>query len=62
MFLMKDSIINNSIENLYLIGNGFDIHHQIKCRYSDFQEWLYENNPVLENRLFQVYDLHHGDL
>ena len=47
MFLMKDSIINNSIENLYLIGNGFDIHHKIKCRYSDFQEWLYENNPVI---------------
>ena len=59
---MKDSIENNSIENLYLIGNGFDIHHKIKCRYSDFHEWLYESNPILENRLFQVYDLHHGDL
>jgi len=52
----------NSIENLYLIGNGFDIHHGIKCKYSDFHEWLCENNPMLENRLFQVYDLHHGDL
>lgn len=62
MFLMKDCIENNSIENLYLIGNGFDIHHKIKCRYSDFHEWLYESNPILENRLFQVYDLHHGDL
>lgn len=51
---MKDSIENNLIENLYLIGNGFDIHHKIKCRYSDFHEWLYESNPILENRLFQV--------
>lgn len=49
------------VTNLYLIGNGFDIHHNIRCKYSDFYEWLCVNNPMLENRLFQVYDLHHND-
>ena len=53
--------MNNSIENLYILGNGFDIHHDIKCKYSDFHEWLCVNNPMLENRLFQVYGLHHND-
>lgn len=59
---MKISSSSHSVRNLYLIGNGFDIHHGIKCRYSDFQKWVSENNPILENRLFQVYDFHIGDL
>ena len=29
--------------NLYIIGNGFDRHHDINCRYSDFHDWLKEN-------------------
>lgn len=29
-----------SIESLYIIGNGFDIHHGISSRYSDFKEYL----------------------
>lgn len=53
--------MNYSAKNLYLIGNGFDIHHDIKCKYSDFHKWLCVNNPMLENRLFQVYALHHDD-
>lgn len=52
----------NSVDDLYIIGNGFDIHHGIACKYSDFHDWLCENNPMLENRLFQVYDLPNGDL
>lgn len=27
---------NEEIENLYIIGNGFDLHHKIQCKYSDF--------------------------
>lgn len=53
--------MNHTVENLYIIGNGFDIHHEIKCKYSDFHKWLCVNNPMLENRLFQVYGLHHND-
>lgn len=50
----------NPVNDLYLIGNGFDIHHGIACKYSDFHNWLRENNPMVENRLFQVYNLHDG--
>lgn len=48
----------NHIDDLYLIGNGFDMHHELACGYSDFHNWLRENNPMLENRLFQVYEFH----
>lgn len=34
---------------LYIIGNGFDIAHHIKCKYSDFQDYLYE-------RYFDYYE------
>ena len=26
--------------DLYIIGNGFDIHHGLKSRYSDYRRWL----------------------
>lgn len=31
------------IENLYVIGNGFDLHHDVNSKYSDFHNWLLEN-------------------
>lgn len=38
------------IKHLYIIGNGFDIHHCRKTRYSDFYEWALANheNVILE--------------
>ena len=54
--------MERTVDNLYIIGNGFDIHHNIKCKFSDFHDYLCVHNPMLENRLFQVYDLHYGDL
>lgn len=30
--------------HLYIIGNGFDIHHKIPSSYDDFKEWLEEND------------------
>lgn len=30
------------IKQLYVIGNGFDLHHRIDSRYSDFHKWLIE--------------------
>ena len=30
-------------DTLYIIGNGFDIHHGIPSRYTDFYYWLVEN-------------------
>lgn len=50
------------INTLYLIGNGFDLHHDIKSSYSNFKDWLEINNYVLFNRLFQTYDLLGCDL
>lgn len=45
---------------LYVIGNGFDISHDIPCRYSDFYLFLYENRTdVLE--LMSKYYYVEGD-
>lgn len=30
---------------LYIIGNGFDIAHHIKCKYSEFADFLGDNYP-----------------
>lgn len=31
------------MKKLYLIGNGFHIHHEIASKYSDFKKWLYKS-------------------
>lgn len=33
-------------ERLYIIGNGFDIHHGIKSKYWDFQKWVKKNKNI----------------
>mgnify|MGYP003310340607 CR=1 FL=1 len=43
-------------KNLYIIGNGFDIHHGIKCGFGDFKEWLKKNDIVFLKNLTQVYE------
>ena len=40
-------------DTLYIIGNGFDLHHGIKSSYLDFKEWLDINN----HPLFEKVDL-----
>jgi hypothetical protein len=32
---------------LYIVGNGFDLHHQIKSSYSDFGEYVKTVDPEL---------------
>lgn len=54
--------MDSSIKELYLIGNGFDMHHCINSSYSQFKKWLEKRDPVVFNRLFQVYELDGGDL
>lgn len=44
------------MRNLYVIGNGFDIHHGIKSRYSDYREWLKENDFDLYDKLCHLYE------
>lgn len=42
-------------KQLYIIGNGFDIHHDIPSRYSDFCNWLKDNDFDLLERLHYFY-------
>lgn len=39
---------------LYVIGNGFDIAHGIKSKYSDFKQWLLDNK---RDRLIELMDI-----
>lgn len=50
------------MKELYLIGNGFDMHHHINSCYTQFKNWLEKRDPIIYNRLFQVYELDGGDL
>lgn len=34
---------------LYIIGNGFDLHHEIESRYDNFVEHVDQNNSLLSN-------------
>lgn len=36
---------------LYIIGNGFDLHHNIHSSYKYFEAWLVNKNPALYNKL-----------
>ena len=31
-------------KHLYIIGNGFDLHHHIPSSYNNFKEWLEDND------------------
>lgn len=44
------------MRNLYITGNGFDIHHGINSRYSDYREWLKEYDFDLYDKLCRLYD------
>lgn len=52
------------VKHLYIIGNGFDLHHGINSSYKDFQEWMYENNPdVIEKPMrFMGFAMMNGGL
>ncbi len=34
-----------SATKLYIIGNGFDLHHKIQSSYTDYRTWLESNDP-----------------
>lgn len=42
-------------KNLYIVGNGFDLHHDILCSFLNFMEWIKENDKDLLSKLVQVY-------
>lgn len=44
------------IETLYIIGNGFDLHHDIPSKYSDFKVYLARHDRNLLYTLENLYD------
>ena len=43
-------------KNLFIIGNGFDQHHDVKCGFEDFMKWVKENDVSFFFKLTQVYN------
>ena len=41
-------------ERLYVLGNGFDLHHNIKSGYYDFRKWLQATN---QGTLIEMMDI-----
>lgn len=44
------------MKTLYIIGNGFDIHHGINSKYRDFHNWLEENDNSTFAKLSTIYE------
>jgi ribosomal protein L30 len=47
---VKHLIVYKTSKKLYIIGNGFDLHHGIQSSYFNFRDFLRNNNP-------DVYDV-----
>lgn len=47
--------IGSSPRKLYVIGNGFDLHHGLPCGYADFKAWLQGNRPDVCHHLNRLY-------
>lgn len=45
------------MKTLYIIGNGFDIHHKLDTRYQSFANYLAENNSDVYDLLLNYYGL-----
>ena len=41
---------------LYVIGNGFDLFHGLKTKYSDFKKWMYYHHPIVLDELIHTYN------
>lgn len=51
----KLNILIRTMKNLYIIGNGFDKHHEIPSGYRDFHGWLNDKNPELVEQIDELY-------
>lgn len=45
------------MNKLYIIGNGFDLHHGLKTKYIDFYNYLKENHGDFLERFGNIYDI-----
>lgn len=57
--MVKRKVIHEEKENrlLYIIGNGFDLHHGLKTNYEDFRKYLESTDVDLFYRLGRYYDI-----
>lgn len=42
-------------EKLYIIGSGFDMHHNVKCDYDSFKKWLQTNCINVYDNIKHIY-------
>lgn len=49
------------MDTLYIIGNGFDLHHDLPTRYCNFHNFVSKNYPDLENELEEYFTLKTGE-
>ena len=42
-------------DTLYIIGNGFDLHHGLKTSYRDFRDSYVKRHPRLQEQLYNLY-------
>ena len=48
---------------LYIIGNGFDLHHGLNTSYLNFRNYCVRNVPSLWKNLFEIYgDMINNDM
>lgn len=48
---------STNIKHLYIIGNGFDIHHGINSSYLNFRNWLEKAEPNIYSQLCDLYEI-----
>lgn len=44
------------MKNLYIIGNGFDLHHNIPSKFLDYKKWLVKNKPSILCTINELFD------
>ena len=44
------------MKHLYIIGNGFDLHHDMKTKYTQFQKWLEEKKMHVLSTINALFD------
>ena len=47
--------MESAIKTLYVVGNGFDMHHGIKSSYWNYMKWLEANYPELFKEIEQTF-------
>jgi hypothetical protein len=53
---VRNSVVPMNPTKLIVVGNGFDLYHGIKSSYSDFREFVEENDDELTEMLEKYFD------